>query len=84
MGPAMNHYRCYTAYIPKTRTERVTDTVTFIPSAIPIPSYNNDDKIKKALNDILTVLKSSENSSSIVPHTTNSNAIKKVAEILRR
>ena len=29
-GPALNHYRCITCYFPKTRQERICDTVKFI------------------------------------------------------
>ena len=31
VGPAMEHYRCHKAYIPKTRAERISDTVQFPP-----------------------------------------------------
>ena len=29
IGPAMEHYRFHKAYIPKTRAERISDTVDF-------------------------------------------------------
>ena len=38
VGPATDHYMCIQCYIPKIHSERVTDTATFIPSKIPIPS----------------------------------------------
>jgi hypothetical protein len=31
IGPALEHYRCYTVYITKTRGERVVETVDFPP-----------------------------------------------------
>ena len=31
IGPAMEHYRCHKAYIPKTRAERISDTVEIFP-----------------------------------------------------
>jgi hypothetical protein len=31
IGPALEHYRCYTVYINKTRSERVVETVDFFP-----------------------------------------------------
>ena len=40
-APTMHHYRCYTCYIPKTRLERITDTVLYIPSNVPIPAFNH-------------------------------------------
>jgi hypothetical protein len=36
IGPALEHYRCYTVYITKTRGERVVETVGFFPK---ISSY---------------------------------------------
>jgi hypothetical protein len=32
IGPALEHYRCYTIYISKTRSERVVETVDFFPT----------------------------------------------------
>jgi hypothetical protein len=31
IGPALEHYRCYTVYITKTRGERIVETVEFFP-----------------------------------------------------
>jgi hypothetical protein len=31
IGPALEHYRCYTVYITKTRRERIVETVDFFP-----------------------------------------------------
>jgi hypothetical protein len=38
IGPALEHYRCYTVYITKTRGERVVETVDFFPT---ISSYRS-------------------------------------------
>jgi hypothetical protein len=40
IGPALEHYRCYTVYITKTRGERVVETVECFPekSTLPFPS----------------------------------------------
>jgi hypothetical protein len=35
--PALEHYRCYTVYITKTRLERVVETVDFLPTEVPLP-----------------------------------------------
>jgi hypothetical protein len=31
IGPALEHYRCYTVYITKTRSEHIVETVEFFP-----------------------------------------------------
>ena len=55
-GPAPNHYRCMTCYIPSTRTEIVTDTLIFIPHTIPIPTITIDNFLTQAASDIITLL----------------------------
>ena len=45
IGPATEHYRCIKCYIPKTRTTRITDTFSIIPTVIPIPEYSIEEKI---------------------------------------
>jgi hypothetical protein len=37
IGPALEHYRCYTVYITKTRGERVVETVDFFPEKFMLP-----------------------------------------------
>jgi hypothetical protein len=43
IGPALEHYRCYTVYITKTRSKRVVETVEFPPEKFtsPFPSYHD-------------------------------------------
>jgi hypothetical protein len=36
-GPALEHYRCYTVYITKTRSEGVVETGDFFPTEVPLP-----------------------------------------------
>ena len=31
VGPALNHYRCYTVYVPETNRTRITDTIAWLP-----------------------------------------------------
>lgn len=40
IGPNMNHYRCYTWYVPVTGGTRFADTVKFSPSASTFSNYN--------------------------------------------
>jgi hypothetical protein len=37
IGPALEHYRCYTVYVTKTRGERVVETVDFPPEKLTLP-----------------------------------------------
>ena len=84
-GPAMHHYRCYTCYIPKTRSERITDTVSYIPANIPIPAFDAKAHLHQALEDILTIVKNPpKNLPFLQAGDDTTNAIRIVAEILRR
>ena len=59
IGPALDHYWNITAYFPDTQTEEGTDTVTFIPHDTPIPSITMEDYLLQAVDDILSILKTS-------------------------
>jgi hypothetical protein len=37
IDPALEHYRCYSVYITKTRSERAVETVDFPPTEVPVP-----------------------------------------------
>jgi hypothetical protein len=43
IGPALEHYRCYTVYITKTRENRIVETVEFSPQKfiLPFPASHN-------------------------------------------
>jgi hypothetical protein len=38
IGSALEHYRCYTVYITKIRSERVVETVESPPTEVPLPA----------------------------------------------
>ena len=57
IGPALDHYRNILVYFPKTRAEKTTDTVTFLPHSIPIPSISMQDYLLQAVDDIVSLLK---------------------------
>ena len=85
-GPAMNHYCCITCFFPKTRSERVCDTVKFLPHTIPIPKTNIDDYLRQSAQDIITIL--SNQPSITAPSLTVGdpvrNALVKIAQQLGR
>jgi hypothetical protein len=37
IGPAMEHYICYTVYITNTHSECIVETVEFFPTEVTIP-----------------------------------------------
>ena len=56
VGPATEHYRCITTYIPKTHRERIADTATIIPSNIPIPEANLNEHLRRTADDLVHLL----------------------------
>jgi hypothetical protein len=43
IGPALEHYRCYTVYITKTRSNRIVEKVDFFPEKITLPFPSSHD-----------------------------------------
>jgi hypothetical protein len=54
--PALEHYRCYTLYITKTRRERVVETVYFFPETFKLPFPSVQDLATKAAAELTHVL----------------------------
>ena len=84
IAPAPHHYRCVTIYKPDTRKEIVTDTVKFVPHAIPIPKMTPDDYLMKACDDIEILLQQKENHPTLTITDNTQDAIKKIATSLRQ
>jgi hypothetical protein len=57
VGPAMNHYRHWTFYIPKTRGTRVSDTVVFLPEKYTMPATASSDWATAAIEELTEALK---------------------------
>jgi hypothetical protein len=57
LGPAMHHYRCQHFYITSTASERIVDTLEFLPHNSPMPQLSSTDRLLMAKNDMTDVLK---------------------------
>jgi hypothetical protein len=56
IGPALEHYRCYTVYINKTRGERIVETVDFFPETFKLPFPSTQDLATKAATELTHAL----------------------------
>jgi hypothetical protein len=56
IGPALEHYRCYTVYITKTRGEHVVETVDFFPENFKLPFPSAQDLATKAAAELTHAL----------------------------
>ena len=57
IGSAMEHYRCHKTYIPKTRAERVLDTVEFFLPKYSMQNMSSTDADIHAAHDLTNALK---------------------------
>ena len=48
-GPALQHYRCYTVFIPRTVATRVVDTLTWHPTMLPMPTLDTGEMLGEAI-----------------------------------
>jgi hypothetical protein len=56
IGPALEHYRCYTVFITKTRSSRIVETVDFFPHQFKIPFPSSSDVATQAATELTHAL----------------------------
>jgi hypothetical protein len=56
IGPALEHYRCYTVYITKTRSSRVVETVDFFPHRFKLQFPSSSELATQAAADLTHAL----------------------------
>jgi hypothetical protein len=56
LGPDLEHYRCYTVYITKTRGDRIVETVDLISEKITLPFPSPQDLATQAAVDLTRAL----------------------------
>ena len=60
MGPTLVHYPCFKCFIPATNSERITDTITFLPhNKTPVPKTSTAENILKELRQLIRKSKNS-------------------------
>jgi hypothetical protein len=56
LGPAMEHYSCYSVFTNGTQAEQVSDTVAFFPQTTTVPCMTATDIALRAANNLVQVL----------------------------
>jgi hypothetical protein len=56
IGPALEHYRCYTVYVTKTRGERVVEKVDVFPEKLTLPFPSARDVATQAAAELIHAL----------------------------
>jgi hypothetical protein len=57
LGPAMHNYRSQNVYITSTASERILDTLEFVPHNSPMPQISSTDRLLMAAHDMNDALK---------------------------
>ena len=87
IGPAPKHYRCMKCFLPSTRSEVISDTLSFFPHEIPFPKVTTDAFLRQAAMDIVTILSNPPTTTplpGLEAGDETSNAILQLANILNR
>ena len=81
VGPALNHYRCFRFWIPKTKAFQIAKTAKFFPTYTSIPNITNDDNLVMAAKYLIEALKKrgTSNQQNFTP--LKQNALKELADI---
>ena len=69
VGPALDHYRCYTVNVNTTKTDRIADTLEWFPHYVKMPTSNNLDLLIATTKDILKALQQPPYNSPLGPLT---------------
>ena len=82
VGPAMKHYRYFRCYVPTTKAERISDTITFIKHKVPMPNISRAELIYRALDKIAKIASSPPNNLPFVKEQNDTfDIIKKIAKL---
>ena len=82
VGPALNHYRCFRFWMPKTKAFQIAKTEKFYPTYTSIPNITNDNKLVMAAKYLIEALqkRGTNNQHNFTP--LKQNALKQLADIL--
>jgi len=73
-GPALEHYRCYKVYVPKTRAERISDTVSFHPHLCETPVLQPIEQAVIAADKLSQIIQTFYNNNKVQHHETDNTA----------
>jgi hypothetical protein len=83
VGPALDSYRCWWAWILGTRSIRICDTLKWYPTKVTMPHSSSNDIIQAALHNIIHALKHPAPKSPIAPQTdSQTQALLQIVDLL--
>ncbi|MHA7856378.1 hypothetical protein [Marinobacter shengliensis] len=84
VGPALDSYRCFRAFIPATGAFRLCDTLTWFPHHVTLPQSSTTDLIAASLRDIVAALQNPSPATPLAPLTdSQSRALRDAVTIIQ-
>jgi hypothetical protein len=68
LGPAQRHYRCYRVLAWATNSERIADTLAWLPTTVIMPRHSSTDVAIAAAHDLAQALLSPSPLLTIIPN----------------
>jgi len=81
VGPAMEHYHCWTIHVTSTNSKRIGDTVEFFPQYTKVPRLSSADAATYAARDLIYALQHPQPAGPFAPTDPTIETLKKLAEI---
>jgi hypothetical protein len=82
IGPALDHYRCYRAWVWSTRSEIISDTVTWLPKTVPFPTRTTTEVIIDSTQQLRRALAQLNTDTPVPITSTEHDAIHRFEELL--
>lgn len=85
IGPAMEHHRCFTTFIPTTKQARISDTLAWFPTQVKMPLTSTSEIALAAAQDLVKALTHPAPSSALSPFTDSERvSLLQLAKLLSR
>ncbi|KAI2500612.1 hypothetical protein MHU86_13833 [Fragilaria crotonensis] len=82
VGPALDSYRCYSVWMFDSRATRISDTLVWFPTQIPMPIASSTDLVLAGIADIHHALSNPSPGSALAPTTASQVASLSLTNLL--
>ena len=81
IGPSLDHYRCHRVWIPSTKSERISQTLSWFPHHVMMPVPTNNDMVLAAAKDLTEALLNKTKKHSNIIQEPHVKQLKQLGEI---
>ena len=85
LGPSFDHYRCHRVWVPATKSVRISQTLSWFPHHVSMPTPSTNDRILAAATDLTQALLTKQQDPDILPNlqTTHVAQLQQLADIFQ-